>query len=202
MEIENLASFSAGTVFEVDLVIVGGGPVGLTIAREFIGTSTSVLVLESGLLEETSDHAALAELESVGEPQTEVQRQKRISFHGASWANWSHDSQPFGVRCRALGGSSHAWAGKSAAFEPIDFAERSWIPYSGWPIDGSNLQPFVERAKSAMNLGQVQPEPRFDADGLRSFYWQFARSRHDHLDIMRFGNEFAALPAANVRVLL
>jgi choline dehydrogenase-like flavoprotein len=202
MEIENLASFGSRTVFEPELVIVGGGPVGLTIAREFLGTSTSVLVLESGLLEETPDHAELAELESVGEPRTEAQKQKRISFHGASWSSWSQESQPFGVRCRALGGSSHAWAGKSAAFEPIDFIERCWIPYSGWPIDGSKLEPFVERARRAMNLGQIQPEPRFDAGGLRSFYWQFARSRRDPLDILRFGSEFVALPSANVRVLL
>jgi choline dehydrogenase-like flavoprotein len=39
-------------------------------------------------------------------------------------------------------------------------------------------------------------------DGLQSFYWQFARSRLDSLDIMRFGQEFATFKARNVRVLL
>ena|SRR3984957_12521617 len=135
MKIENLGDFEAGTAFEADLVIVGGGPAGLTIAREFFNSPTRVLVLESGLLDETADHAVLAELESVGEPHTEAQTHKRVAFHGPSSSIWSHAQQPYGVRCRALGGSSHAWAGKSAAFDPIDFATRPWVPNTGWPIE-------------------------------------------------------------------
>jgi len=215
MQIENLATFSAGTVFDADVAIVGGGPAGLTIAREFFGTSARVLVLESGLLDETPHHAALAELESVGEPRTEAQKQKRVAFHGASAHLWSQNLQPYGVRCRALGGSTHAWAGKSAAFDPIDFAQRSWVPFSGWPIAHKSLAPYLDRAAHVLNLGPniydenlwkligiAPPEPRLDMDGLRAFFWQFARSRLDHLDIMRFGREFVALKADNVRVLL
>ena len=119
MQIEDLATHAADSRFEADLAIVGGGPAGLTIAREFFGTSTRVLVLESGLLEETPNHAALAELESIGEPRSNAQRQKRVAFHGASSSSWSPDLQPYGVRCRALGGSTHAWAGKSAAFSAL-----------------------------------------------------------------------------------
>jgi choline dehydrogenase-like flavoprotein len=215
MDIADLATFDSNTVFETDLVIVGGGPAGLTIAREFIGTSTRVLVLESGRLDETPSHAALAELESVGEPQTELQKQKRLAFHGASSAIWSQELQPFGVRCRALGGSSHAWAGKSAAFDPIDFTQRSWVPHSGWPIAREALDSYIDRAADVLNLGPnlyddrlwdligiPRPQPSLDAEGLRSFFWQFARSRIDPLDIMRFGGEFLRLKADNVRVLL
>ena len=215
MLIEDLATFAAETVFEADLAIVGGGPAGLTIAREFFGTSTRVLVLESGLLAETPDHAALAELESVGEPRSDAQRQKRLAFHGANSPSWSPDLQPYGVRCRALGGSTHAWAGKSAAFNSIDFEKRSWIPYSGWPIGRASLAPYLDRAAHILNLGpncyddglweligRAPPEPRLDVEGLHSFFWQFARSRLDHLDIMRFGREFVTFKADNVRVLL
>jgi choline dehydrogenase-like flavoprotein len=202
MNIENLDAFEAGTVFEADLVIVGGGPAGLTIAREFFNSPTRVLVLESGLLDETPDHAVLAELESVGEPHTEAQTHKRMAFHGPSASSWSHEQQPYGVRCRALGGSSHAWAGKLAAFDPIDFATRSWVPNTGWPIEYETLQPFVDRAAKVLNLSRKQPEPRFKTDSLHSFYWQFSRSRLDHLDIMRFGSEFVTFDADNVRVLL
>lgn len=215
MHIADLATFPSDSVFEADLAIVGGGPAGLTIAREFFGTSTRVLLLESGLLDETPDHAALAELDSVGEPRTEAQKQKRIAFHGASSSSWSQDVQPYGVRCRALGGSSHAWAGKSAAFDQIDFAERPWVPYSGWPILRESLVPYLDRAAHVLNLGPnsydaslwkligiAPPKPRLDVEGLRSFFWQFARSRLDHLDIMRFGPEFVTFRAENVRVLL
>jgi choline dehydrogenase-like flavoprotein len=215
MQIEDLTTFPADSVFEADLAIIGGGPAGLTVAREFFGTSTRVLLLESGLLDETPDHAALAELDSVGEPRTDAQKQKRTAFHGASSSSWSQDAQPYGVRCRALGGSSHAWAGKSAAFDSIDFAERSWVPFSGWPIRHNSLAPYLDRAADVLNLGpniyddglwklisMTPPEPRLDDEGLRSFFWQFARSRLDHLDIMRFGREFLNFKASNVRILL
>jgi len=215
MDIEDLSSFDGNSLFETDLVIVGGGPAGLTIAREFFGASIRVLVLESGLLEETPRHAALAEVESSGEPSTELQRQKRQTFHGASSALWSQDAQPYGVRCRALGGSTHAWAGKSAAFDSVDFAKRPWLPYSGWPISRETLDPYLDRAADVLNLGPncyddklweligvKPPEPRLDADGLHAFFWQFARSRIDHLDVMRFGREFLTFEASNARVLL
>jgi choline dehydrogenase-like flavoprotein len=213
MEIANLASFAADSSFEADVAIVGGGPAGLTIAREFFGTSTRVLILESGLLDETPDHAALNEVESVGEPRTDAQKRKRIAFHGAQSLTWSHDVQPYGVRCRGLGGSTQAWAGKSAAFDEIDFAMRPWVPHSGWPITRASLDPYLDRAADALNLGPncyddglwklmgvKPPELRFD--GLRSFFWQFARSRIDHLDVIRVGREFLTSRADNVRVLL
>jgi choline dehydrogenase-like flavoprotein len=215
MEVENLASFPVNSSFEADLAIVGGGPAGLTIAREFFGTSTRVLILESGLLDETPNHAALNEVESIGEPRSDAQKQRRIAFHGAQSSTWSPELQPYGVRCRALGGSTHAWAGKSATFDEIDFARRPWVPHSGWPITRASLDPYLERAARALNLGPncyddglwkligiKPPEPRLDADGLRSFFWQFARSRVDHLDVMRMDREFVNCKADNVRVLL
>jgi len=215
MNIEDLSKFAPGSLFETDLVIIGGGPAGLTVAREFFGTSIRVLIVESGLLNETNDHAALAEVESVGDPGTESQRQKRAVFHGLSSAFWSQQQQPYGVRCRALGGSTHAWAGKSAAFDPVDFARRPWVAFSGWPVKREVLAPYIDRAADALNLGPncydeklweligiSAPKPHLDSEGLRSFFWQFARDRIDQLDIMRFGREFATLSADNVRVLL
>jgi choline dehydrogenase-like flavoprotein len=215
MEIRDLAGFDADTRFEADLVIVGGGPAGLTIAREFAGTSTRVLLLESGLAHETPEHGSLAEVESIGEPRTEAQKHKRLAFHGASSSSWTQAIQPYGVRCRALGGSTHAWAGKSAAFDAIDFEQRPWVPHSGWPIARQSLSPYLDRAADVLNLGpnvyddelwQLMgasiPKPSVDAEVVRSFFWQFARSRVDHLDVMRFGREFAGFSAPNIRVLL
>lgn len=129
-----MAHLSDGQELEADLVIVGGGPAGITIARGFFNHSARVLLLESGRLEEDTRTAALNTVESVGEPCTQAQTELRTAFHGASAAHWSHDVQPYGVRCRVLGGSSHAWAGKSATFEPIDFERRPWVANSGWPI--------------------------------------------------------------------
>jgi choline dehydrogenase-like flavoprotein len=215
MDIEDLTRFDRNSLFETDLVIVGGGPAGLTIAREFFDSSVRVLVLESGLLDETPDHAALTEVESIGEPNGVQKRERRTRFHGASAPFWSQELQPYGVRCRALGGSTHAWAGKSAAFDAIDFAARPWVPHSGWPVAQAALASYIDRAAFVLNLGpnaydetiwklvgMRPPEPRLHAEGLRDFFWQFARSRIDQLDIMRFGREFTTFQAKNVRVLL
>jgi choline dehydrogenase-like flavoprotein len=214
MQIENLSSLRQDTI-EVDLAIVGGGPAGLTLAREFFGTSTRVLVIESGILKEESNFNALNAVESVGEPQGGARVSKRIAFHGANSGSWSHDVQRYGVRCRLLGGSSYAWAGKSASFDDIDFAVRAWVPYSGWPFDRRVLAPFLDRAADILNLGPncydeelwdrigiTPPSPPLNRRLLEAFFWQFARSRIDSFDAMRFGPDFVRLDAPNVRILL
>jgi choline dehydrogenase-like flavoprotein len=215
METVDLATFAAGSLFEADLAIVGGGPAGLALAREFFGTTVRVLILESGVLEECQKFNALAALESVGQPFTDAQKQKRIVFHSGSSSSWSHDMQPYGVRSRLLGGSTNVWAGKSAAFDAVDFVKRPWVPHSGWPIARESLDPYLDRAAEVLNLGpntyddalwelmgMLPPQPPLDQQKLRSFFWQFARSKLNRLDIMRFGPEFVTFQAENVRVLL
>ncbi len=196
-------------------MIVGGGPAGLAIAREFFFHRTQVLVLESGRLEEDAGIGALNTVESIGEPKTDAQIKRRIAFHGVNAAHWSHTEQPYGVRCRVLGGSTQAWAGKSAAFDGIDFERRSWVPNSGWPISRSDVEPHVDRAAAQLNLGPNvyddglwtligtrPPEPQLDPAMLRTFFWQFARSRIDPMDLIRVGREFVRERAPNVSVLL
>jgi choline dehydrogenase-like flavoprotein len=215
MRVEDLGSLGADATLETDLVIIGGGPAGLTIAREFFGSSTRVLILESGRLEENPRFTDLNAVESIGEPKDAAQVLRRIEFHGANSASWSNESQRFGVRCRVLGGSSHAWAGKSAAFDHVDFAARDWVPYSGWPFGLETLAPYLDRAAEVLNLGPncyddglwelmgvAPPQPQLNPSILKSFFWQFARSRIDTMDIMRFGPEFVTFDAPNVRVLL
>jgi choline dehydrogenase-like flavoprotein len=215
LRVENLASLGWGAVIDADLAIVGGGPAGLTIAREFFGTSTQVLVLESGGLAEDPRFTDLNAVESVGEPKDDAQLRRRRAYFEAICPSWSNESQAYGVRCRVLGGSSHAWAGKVAAFDRIDFAARDWVPYSGWPFGRETLDPYLDRAAEVLNLGPnvyddglwerigvAPPQPQLDPKLLRSFFWQFARSRIDKLDLMRFGPEFVMSDAPNVRVLL
>jgi choline dehydrogenase-like flavoprotein len=215
MQIADLRSFSANSTLETDLLIIGGGPAGLAVAQELFFTPINILIAESGRLEETPEISALNQVESVGEPKSEAQKQKRTAFHSANAPFWSEDQQQFGVRCRVLGGSSHCWAGKSAAFDEIDFAARDWIPHSGWPFDRAKLDPYLDRAAKLLNLGPncyddrmwdligiEPPGPALDREGLQSFFWQFARSRIDQLDLLRCGPEFLRHKPPNVRVLL
>jgi choline dehydrogenase-like flavoprotein len=213
MLISNLRTFGSGTTFDADLVIIGGGAAGLTIARQFMGSSIRVLILESGELEESEKISKLNTVESIGEPRTLAQLQKRVENFSGICPSWSSDDQGFGMRCRVLGGSTRRWFGKSAPFDEIDFAERAWVPYSGWPFSLETIQPYIDRAADALNLGPNRydeslwehtgasaPEPRLNSEALQPFYWLFACSRN--MGIMRLGSEFLKLDAPNIRVLL
>lgn len=198
-----------------DVLIIGGGPAGLTVARGLDGSGLDVLLLESGGLEETSEAEALNEVVAHPETWTESQIQRRKEYHASQARFWSHEIQEYGVSCRVLGGSTAAWAGKSAAFDKIDFEKRHWVPNSGWPISLSDLTDELQRAAVSLNLSEncyddrlwdllqrSPPEPRPDPNVLGSFFWQFARSRINPLDVMRFGAEFTHAPPRNCRVKL
>ena len=212
---ENLNEIDISESLEADLVIIGSGPAGYSIAREFAGSKVTVLVLESGVLTEQPAYAELNRTEKIGEPRTAEQLERRNDFHGDQSSSWSNDVQAYGVRNRLLGGSSLSWAGKSAAFAAIDFEKRNWVPHSGWPFTREALLPYLDRAAQLLNLGPncydeqlwelmaAKPvEPQLDKAKLRSFFWQFARSRISKMDVTRFGEEFLRLQAANICVLL
>ena len=215
MKIQDVTGLKPSQSFSADLVIIGGGPSGITLAREFANSEFSVLLLESGGLEETPEAEALNRVESIGEPSSQAQLEHRIERHGPQAENWTPENQPYGVRCRLLGGASKAWAGKSAPFDAMDFAKRDWIPYSGWPIARETMEPYLDRAAAWMNLGPNlyderfwdavdydPPKPEFDKSLLAPFFWQFARSRIDAVDVMRFGDEFAREKSDNTHLLL
>jgi choline dehydrogenase-like flavoprotein len=213
MLIEALDDYPAGSKFEADLIIIGGGKAGLTLAREFIGSSTKVLILESGLEAESVPHMDLNRVESVEHPVGASTLAFRETFHGNNMATYDGVRQPYGIRTRMLGGCPY-WGGKSASFDEIDFAKRDWISHSGWPISRAGLQPYIERAGEVLNLGPhsygeelwslIGPKvkrPSLDKSKLRSFFWQFARSRLQHTQIMNLADEFKHDDAPNIRTL-
>jgi len=56
MQIDNLDDFDPGSEFEADIAIIGAGPAGITIAREFLNSPYRVLLIESGLVDEHEPH--------------------------------------------------------------------------------------------------------------------------------------------------
>jgi choline dehydrogenase-like flavoprotein len=68
--------------------------------------------------------------------------------------------------------------------------------------DVLNLGPNINDDDLWDMIGVKPPQPQIDPAILRSFFWQFARSRVGYLDVMRFGQEFTKFKASNVRVLL
>jgi len=159
-------------------------------------------VLESGDLQENDEHELLNRVVSVGAPNSPEQIAKRRIFHSVNTKFWSHENQPFGVRCRALGGSTNAWAGKSAPFSPIDFEKRDWLDLPGWPISYAQVRPYIDRALQTLELCPIDPKTRFSRTQLHSFYWQFARSRINHIDSMRFSEEIQHATDLEIEIVL
>ncbi|MYJ96206.1 MAG: GMC family oxidoreductase [Proteobacteria bacterium] len=120
-----------GHRIEADLVIVGTGPAGVTIANEFAGSGTRVAVLEAGGLVPTEESMDVYRADNVGWP----------------------GSNPAGVRARYLGGTSNLWTGHCRPLERVDMEERPGIPHGGWPITLEELDPFYARAHAVCQLG-------------------------------------------------
>src|SRR5262245_33484082 len=146
--IADARSVSQDEVVETDVCIVGAGVAGVTLACEFAGQGFQVLVLESGALQRDDDTQALYQGENVGHPYYPL-HEARARYCGGSANFWDidlGDGRFGGARLRPL--------------DPVDFEERDWIPYSGWPFDRPRLEPFYERAQATFDI----KEPSYATD--------------------------------------
>ncbi|NJL48224.1 MAG: GMC family oxidoreductase [Leptolyngbyaceae cyanobacterium SM2_5_2] len=134
------------TIINTDICIIGAGPAGITIAREFNGKSINVLLLESGGFERDPQVQDLSQGTNEGDPYP----------------------SPAGVRERLVGGTAHVWpidldngrmGVRYVPLDPIDFEKRSWVPYSGWPITRADLDPYYERAHGVAQTGPYNYNP-------------------------------------------
>ena len=116
---------------EADICVIGAGAAGITIAREFIGTAVKVCLLEAGGLEFDEETQALYNGKNIGYPYYDLDV----------------------LRLRYFGGTTNHWAGVSRPLDDIDFRVRDWVPYSGWPLELSDLAPFYRRAHDICQLG-------------------------------------------------
>lgn len=195
---------AADATLQADICIVGAGIAGISIAREFIGRSESVVLLEGGGLEFTK---SLRDLPTV------LRRHTLGEQALASGSNAGHPYYPLRfTRVRAFGGSSRAWhehrGVHARPLDAIDFEARDGLPEHGWPIDKAQLDPFYERAQQAFNLGPFAYDAEtWEARGygaplpldptlVKSVIFQFGRrSRFD-----RYEDDFAR--AENVNLVL
>jgi choline dehydrogenase-like flavoprotein len=127
-------------MIEAEICVVGGGPAGITLAREFMGQDVRVCMIESGDLEFDEQTQTLCEGATDGEPYHSLRE----------------------VRRRQLGGSANLWdtrltdnqlGFRSAPLDNIDFEQKDWLPYSGWPFGKSHLDPFYRRAQVTGGFG-------------------------------------------------
>ena len=119
-----------------DVVIVGAGAAGILLAVELSKKKKKVLLLESGHFEEDSQRQALNEV---------VQTGKNLS--NSVWG-----------RKRAIGGTTIAWGGQSLPYGRLDFANRDWLQYSGWPLPYETLATEYKMANKFMGIDELDYE--------------------------------------------
>lgn len=158
---------------ETDVCIVGAGVGGITLTRELIGAPFRVCLLESGGLTPDKVTQSLYWGENIGQPYFPLDTARARFFGGTShfW-NIPLGDNRLGVRLRSL--------------DALDFRERSWVPYSGWPFDKAHLDPFYERAQDFCQIGPYTYEAAdwedsgrkalgLVGDRVRTAMFQFAR---------------------------
>ena len=153
-----------GHTIRADVCVIGAGAAGITVAREFIGTGYSVVLLEAGGRRFDAADQEPYRSEIVG-----------LAHKGV------HDG-----RARVAGGTTSLWAGQCLPLFDCDFAARGWVPLSGWPIRRADLAAYYARAERVMEV----PHAAYDATawpraavpdlpasaGLRLAFSQFTRT--------------------------
>ena len=171
----------APTTLRCDICIVGAGAAGITLALALADTGLSICLLESGGLEPDDATQALYDGESAG----------------------MENANPLGCRVRHFGGTTSRWQGWCATLQDLDFAERPWIPHSGWPIRRKDIDDYYTRA---WTLCEVNPAgeaetaaalPDFDAAKVGVGFWHYSPPT-------RFGTAYrdALADSSRISVLL
>ena len=130
--IDSAANIADKARLEADLVIIGAGAAGITIAKRLAGTPHRVILLEGG-----------------GQEFDETSQE----FYKGAIAG-QRLSPLDKTRLRYFGGTTNHWAGWCRPLEAADFKPRSDWPESGWPISGSELDPYYKEAATLCQLGQ------------------------------------------------
>lgn len=129
-----IETVESDTVLETDICVVGGGAVGLSMARLLAGSGLEITVLEGGGREYDEGSQSLY----VGVAEGTVLPMKSAYLTTS--------------RLRHLGGSTGHWEGFCRPLDPIDYEVRDWVRDSGWQISAETLLPFEERAAELVEV--------------------------------------------------
>jgi choline dehydrogenase-like flavoprotein len=124
-------SLDGSPTLRSDVVIVGGGVAGITMALELERRGIDSILLESGGLGP--------------DPATRDLNRGLSTELPYLFAD--------GSRSRFLGGSSNCWGGWCRPFERWDFETRPWVAHSGWPWSSDEIEPYYRRTHEYLDLG-------------------------------------------------
>ena len=130
----------SGTAMRADVVIIGSGPAGVTIAHELADAGINTMIVEGGGRRHRKEDDDSFRGESLGEPFPLVVSRQR-GFGGTS----GHWAPATGLRVRP--------------FDEMDFQSLPSRPNCSWPFSRSTLDPYYARASD-----QVGVMPSYAAD--------------------------------------
>ena len=135
-----------------DFCVIGAGPAGITVSRGLLDAGASVVLVESG---DWGEDDGAQELNH-GEADGPIIK---------GYPNYLRRG-----RRRQVQGSAAAWGrGWCMPLRAIDFAPRSWVPNSGWPVARDVLIPYERRAATTFSFDAF-PEPATDGPLVRLTY--------------------------------
>jgi choline dehydrogenase-like flavoprotein len=141
-----------------DLIIIGSGAAGITLALEYLGRPERVVLLEAGGFS--------------------FDRAVQQDYASAAVSPPTHFPGAYGRR-RAFGGTTAIWGGRCIPFAPIDFEARDWIPFSDWPVGPEAFSPYLARAMEIMEAGAAD----FTLDALKGDRAPLAEDRQNRFDL-------------------
>jgi len=135
-----------------DVLVIGAGPAGITVADGLVRAGARVVLAESGGLDE--DPVAQELNEGIADGPI-------VKYH----STYLRDG-----RRRQVQGSASRWgAGWCMPFRAIDFEPRPWVAHSGWPLAHADLAPY--ELKAAQTFGfDTFGAPRPDGPIIRLSY--------------------------------
>lgn len=126
-------------IHDAPVIIIGGGPAGISLALELERRRLPSLLLEAG--------------------GTRIDAAGQQAFQAESISPADH-GPVHRFRHRVLGGTSSVWGGRCIPFEPIDFEDRPWLGAASWPLSYHEVARFYPAALELCRAGQ----PHFLAD--------------------------------------
>jgi choline dehydrogenase-like flavoprotein len=192
----DLQTLSAAQTIQCDLCIVGGGPAGISMAREFVGTNLKVCLVESA-----QEYNEPSQNLYIGAQQTKDKRSRSLA-DGIFYGPGSNKT-----RLRFFGGTSNHWGGYCTPLTPHDLTKRDWMPHSGWPLSWEELSRYYPRAQDICEAGPYIYDQRlWQGLGLKKYDFdpkKIINRFYQYSPPTRFGDRYGAdlKNASNLSVL-